>query len=190
VTALRAGIREHLPLPHTFVCLSDDPSVPGYVPLRHEWKGWWAKIEALSLPASYGHVLLMDLDTLPIGDLSEIASYRGEFAMIADLGRGRGLQSGVMAFRAGGCAARLYDVFRERADEWMQRYRGDGEWLNAHADVPDVLQDLYPDQICSYKWQCRHDRPEGPALVCGHGPPRFSDPAAMWAHKLWRRRAA
>jgi hypothetical protein len=166
--------------------------VPGVecVPLIHDYPGWWAKIEALRPGYAEGRAIYLDLDTLPVGDMTRLASYDGEFAMIRDLGRPKLMQSGVMAFRAGTGAyvADLYDAFCERADAWVAAYRGDGEWLHAHADAPDALQDTEPG-ICSLKWQARYEPPPDAVLICGHGRPRLSDPLAGWAHTLWNRRA-
>lgn len=133
----------------------------------------------------------MDLDTLPVDDLSDLAGYRGDFALIDDLNpRAKIRQSGVMAYRAGPgtYAADLYERFCRRDFEYMRDYRGDGEWLNAFAHDPDILQSLYPHQIVSYKLHARQGPTPGARLVCGHGEPRFSDPRAGWAHQLWRSR--
>lgn len=195
VRALERGVSEHLPQPHRFVCLSDVPVHCERIPLGHGWPGWWSKMNVLALPESYGHVLYMDLDTLPVGDLSDVASYAGDFAMIRNVnGRTQDRQSAVMAFRAGGWyIMALYEAFAQQAESEMGSYPGDGQWLHAHAPEPAVLQDLYPGQIVSAKWDVKYET-EGPRgdvrLALGHGPPRFSDPKAGWAHRLWRERAA
>jgi hypothetical protein len=183
---LMHALAEHLP-GAAFRCLTDMDGVPGAVPLKNDWPGWWAKLEMLRPEHATGRVLAMDLDTLPVGDLSELASYAGEFALIRDMNNGRRLQSGLMAFRAGPGteAARLYELFRSDAPNWMRKYRGDGEWLAAHARA-DALQDLFPGQVVSLKRHARRFVPEGARLVLGHGKPRFSDPRAGWAHERWR----
>lgn len=189
VRALRTGIEEHLPLPHRFVCLSDVPVPCERIPLAHDFPGWWAKIEVFRLE---GRVLYVDLDTLPVGDLTPLASVDTDLALIRDLNpRLRRLQTGVMAFRGGArsYAAQLYEAFRDRASDWLADYRSHARWVEDHADEPDILQDLAPGQIVSYKLDCRDAPPEGPGLVAGHGKPRFSDPEAGWAHRLWSQMA-
>ena len=193
VRALQVGVSEYLPPPHRFVCLSDVPVPCERVSLEHSWPGWWAKMEAFGLPAEYGRVLYLDLDTLPVGDMSGLAAIRAPLALIRDLNpRIPHLQTGVMAFSAGpsSYAAMLYAAFRERAGDNLKGYHSHARWVEAYADAPDVIQDLAPGAVVSYKLDCRDAKPEGPALVCGHGQPRFSDPAAGWAHELWRKRAA
>ena len=194
IRALRRGLDECAP-GTALVCLTDmDVSCDGVDvrPLYHEWPGWWSKIEAFR-PDIEGQVLLVDLDTLPVGDMTGLLGYDREFALIRNLGRcKRSRQSGVVAFRAGKGtqAASIYQRFEGAADTWMESYRGDGEWLDAHAGKADIIQELYPGAIVSFKWECRSARPGGPALVLGHGQPRFSAPKAGWAHRLWMERAA
>lgn len=196
VAALARGIRDHLPPPHRFVCLTD-MDVPGVeaVPLLHAWPGWWSCMELLRPDYTTGRVVSMDLDTLPVGDLSALADYTGEFGMLwalREANRKRGQRiSGLLSFRAGPgtVAAGLYEAFRLTAAESMRRYRGDGEWLDAHVPKGDGLQDHIPG-IYSLKWHARHAPPDDARLVLGHGFPRLSDPMAGWAWKAWARRAA
>src|SRR5690606_28347529 len=93
-------------------------------------------------------------------------------------------QSGVMAFTPGDYTRELWEAFFARHREHVRKFRGDGEWLNAHTK-PDRLQDLFPGQIVSFKVHATKGPPRGARLVCGHGKPRFSDPAAGWAHQAW-----
>lgn len=196
VHALERGVSEHLPIPHEFAVLSDVP-VPGHIPYRlaHDWPGWWAKINALNPEVFSGPVLLLDLDTLPVGDFSDLASHSLDFAMLRALHPAKAkhgiMVSGVLAFQAGPGteAARLYELFASDPERWVREYRGDGEFLADHARHPEAIQDHFPGRVCSYKWEARQGAPEGVALVCGHGQPRLSDPKAGWAHRLWRERA-
>lgn len=185
VHALIQGLQEHIGTASQFVCLTDLDTVR-FTPLWHDWPGWWSKIELFRPGLFDGPVLYMDLDTLPVGDLSDLASYRGEFAMLNDLYQGRRLAaSGVMAWTPGPHTEAIYETFcREpkippgRSDHWYAR----------HAPEPDRLQELFPGQIYSLKREAKDGPPEGASLVCGHGRPRLSSPDAGWAHDLWRER--
>lgn len=188
VYALRRGLNEHLP-DHRFVCLTDVESIPPMWsrPLRYKWEGWWSKLELFrpGLFEAGERVLYLDLDTLIVGDLSEIASYDGEFGMIRGFYRDI-LQSGVMAFRPGPISRAIWDDWLPRPQRRMKEYRGDGEYLASRVDgEADQLLDLYPGQIVSYKVHSREGIPDGARIVCGHGDPRFSSPMAGWAHKMW-----
>lgn len=188
VHALAAGVEEHLPGAE-FVCLTD-MRVHGVecVPLTVPWAGWWSKLNLFAPGVFSGSVLYLDLDTLPVGDLSELASYAGPLAMISVFKDPRGAESGVMAFTPGEETERLWELWTADPVGHMATYRGDGPWLDAHTK-PDRLQTLYPGQIVSYKHHARKCPPPGARLVCGHGRPRFSDSTCGWAHELWQDRA-
>lgn len=195
VYALKRGLCRHLSN-FQFACLTDIPGIPPVwrVPLEFGWPGFWAKMELFRPGAFDGPVLYLDLDSLPVGDLSAIASYRGAFAMITDVWYpDRGAQSAVMAWTPGPVTEAIWERWIQDPEEHMRRSRGDGEWLNAHT-TPDRLQDLYHGQIVSLKHgphSGRQDQPidgppEGARLVVGHGHPRLSHPSAGWAHDLWK----
>jgi hypothetical protein len=179
VARLRAGVARHLPVEHRFLCLSDVPDLPcERIPLKHDWPGWWAKLEAFRLP---GPVLMFDLDTAIVGDISDLARVATEarFAILRDFYRTDGLGSGVMAFRDADVVRPLYSAFRE---QWFHaikalRGRGDQGFIEDNVDRSTVAlwQDELPGQICSYKVHCRSGIPENARVVCLHGKPKFGD---------------
>lgn len=182
VISLRRGILKHLKKPHRFVCFSDI-AIPGIdrIPLRHGWQGWWSKIEIFAPDRLAGRVFYMDLDTVATGDLAEIASYSGPMALLSDFYHPSLAQSGVMAFQVGPStpAAELFETFIRQPAFYQRRYDGDGQWINAHTKQPDRLQDLYPQQIVSYKVHCAAGVPPNARLVAAHGVPK------PW-HSEWR----
>src|SRR5690606_14625886 len=135
-----------------------------------------------------GPVLYLDLDTLVTGDLSDIASYRGPFAIARDFYAPKRGQSCVMAWTPDEQTAALWEHFMGDPKGHMRRITamGDQTFINQRIPNPPKLQDMYPNQIVSYKVHARGGLPDGARLVCGHGEPRFSDPSAGWAHEAWR----
>lgn len=174
VARLRDGVARHL-TGHEFICLSDVDVPCERIPLAHDWPGWWAKLELLGHDFA-DRVFYFDLDTLIVGDLSEMAAYDGDMAMLSDFYRPSLAQSGVMAWTPGEATQRLYSAFCEQG---RNGFRGDGEWLHANV-MPDRLQDRYPGQIVSYKVHCQRGIPEGARVICFHGPPR------PWQTDLWQ----
>lgn len=191
VRALKRGVEMYLEGDYRFVCLSDAhfDGCTTYL-LAHDWPGWWSKIELWRPDLFEGPVLYMDLDTLPVGDLSDLASYRGDLAVLSDLFQPAKLASGVMAWTPGPHTERIYEAFREDPEGIMQTHPHRMDiWLRKVMGQPDRLQDLYPDQIVSLKREGKDGPPEGCRLVCGHGKPRLSSPDAGWAHESWKSRA-
>lgn len=185
VRALKRGLNRHLS-DFQFVCLTDDASVEPYwrVPLLHDWPGWWSKVECFRPGLFTGPVLYLDLDTLPVADLTMIASYRGAFAMLNDFYQGeKQVASGVMAWTPGPHTEAIYHaMLRERT---LPRGRSD-YWYAKHAPPADRLQTLFPGQLVSFKQSARKGVPDGARLVCFHGNPRPSDPRAGWGHAAWK----
>lgn len=184
VHALKSGLDEHLS-GYRLACLSDDSAIPAEwaIPLIHGWPGWWSKIELFRPGLFSGRVLYVDLDTLPVGDLSEIAAYDSPFAMLSDFYHPESAESGVMAWDGDECA-HLYEAFLH---EGAGRERRDGAWIANRSD-PVRLQDTFPGQIVSLKVHARRGCPEGSRLVAAHGRPKFDSAESGWAHEIWRRR--
>lgn len=159
-----------------FRCLSDDRSVPGYRPLKHNWPGWWAKIEAFRFR---GPVLYMDLDTTLRGTLTPLLAVARErpFVTLRDFNAPmREVQSSVMAWR--GDMRRLYTAFRRKPAAHMQanncgRWWGDQGFIERQMTKREYWQDLLPGTIVSWKKHCdRGVAPDGARVVVFHGRPR------------------
>lgn len=173
----------------TFTVNTPRPEAVDLNLLLYDWPGWWSKLE-LFRPGLFEpgeRVLYLDLDTLPVGDLADLAAYSGAFGMMTGFYRDI-LQSGVMAWTPGPATDRLWAGFTYNPERAIRSERGDGEWIGPRVPEADRLMDLYPGQIVSLKVHAKEGPPDGARLVLGHGQPRFSDPAAGWAHMEWKSR--
>lgn len=188
VYALKRALDVHLPRV-LFRVLTDDPAISPLwrVPLEHGWPGWWSKIE-LFRPGVFppgARVLYLDLDTLIVGSLADLAAYDGPFAMLSDFYQPAKAASGVMAWRVGSGEHVLYEQL-VRGGVTNAPSRSDPYYRKVLGNRIVFLQDRFPGQIVSYKKHARNGPPKGARLVCGHGRPRFNDRAAGWAHDQWR----
>lgn len=193
VAKLFASIKRHLPdgIEARFACLTDDPAtVPeGVEALAVEpgIRGWWSKL-ALFKPGMFeagSRVLYLDLDTVIVGDLGELARYDGPLALMQDVYRSHGLQSSIMAWEAG--------AFDHIWAAWDGAGRpdyhpgGDQAWIELM--VPDAvrLQDVVPGQIVSFKKDCAPLGivPADARAVVFHGKPRPHEVTETWAKDLW-----
>lgn len=184
VAGLATQIRLHLPGAE-IVCLSDCDVLCDRIPLRHDWPGWWAKME-LFAPWVDDDLLYFDLDTVITGDLADIAAVR-RLTLLRDFYHADRLGSGVMflpaAERASIWAAWIADPSRHMRECRLPEKWGDQGflqqfWLERAARWQDVL----PGQIVSYKVHVRqrqHPResgngtvPDGARVVAYHGKPR------------------
>lgn len=160
-----------------FVCLSDDPRG---TPLKHDWPGWFSKIEIFTLP---GPCLYFDLDTVILDSLEpllEIARTR-PFTVLRDFNHpkaGHDVQSSVMAWNGEPpYLGRLYTRFRCHPEHHMaenncREFHGDQGFVERHAEGWEFWQDQLPGALVSYKLQCRDGVPKGVRVLVFHGRPR------------------
>ena len=195
---LRRAVSRNLTLDHRFVCFTD-AAKEGYIhgievrPLpgkEHPISGWWHKVALFKAGVFEDgeRIVFLDLDSVITGSLDDIASYDGEFAMLQDV-MFRGLRaSGVMAWR-GGFGSFLWDDYvaagyPQNIQHPGYNFGGDGAWIGRNVDGIDLLQDLYPNQIASYKMTGGILAPYT-RIVAFHGVPRPHEVTTGWVPKLW-----
>jgi hypothetical protein len=148
------------------------------IPLKYRWPGWWSKLE-LCRPDIKGDILFLDLDSLVVGSLREIAR-TDRLTLLRDfyrdgVRRTEGLQSSVM-FLPEGHRRCVWDVFAADPRGVMARHTHGGDqrfleefWLLR----ADRWQDVVPGQIVSLKVHCQKGIPANARIVCAHGRPKF-----------------
>ncbi len=187
VERLRRQVDRHLN-PERFVCLSDVAQFgpTEAVALKHEWQGWWSKVELFRRDVFEDGelVLYIDLDTLVVGDLSPLREYHGDFATLRDFYTPSIAASGVMLWRAG--MVPLYEAaLAEPIFPPPQHGRSD-LWWNGHVMPDDYLQELFPRMFGSYKADGLEEGPGDFSVCCFHGVPKNSDfPEGHWVTEAW-----
>jgi hypothetical protein len=173
-----------------FVCFTDQPYKldPGIVvrPLPANLPGWWSKLALFraGLFPEGDRVIFFDLDTLITGRLDELAAYDGPFAILRDFFRPNGMQSSVMAWRAGE-QQEIWETYTEAG--WpMHDPGGDQSWIERHACKGQVrfLQTLFPNLFVSYKQI--NGPPEKASVVVFHGRPRPHEVVSGWVPEVWK----
>lgn len=177
VMRLRTGVEKRLG--GRFVCFTDAVDTVAAagietVPLTVGWPGWWSKLN-LFAPAFAGDLFYLDLDTIIVGPLADLAGI-GRLAIMRDVYRPYGLQSSVMVIPQAEKAA-VWERFIANPDAHMDCHRVGGDqtfletlWL----DRATRFQDALPGQIVSYKADRVWERgvPDGARAVVFHGRPR------------------
>lgn len=182
VHKLETAVWDHLPDFYEFVCLTDMDVDCHKIPLRDELPGWWSKIELFRPGLFTERVLYLDLDTLVLGDMSELASYGGAFGGLRDFIYPARLQTAVMAWEPSALTDVVYERFRPSVPSRVMW--SDQPWIDHCIPDADRLQD-HAGGIYSLRLQALAQRPDDAVLVCGHGEPRMNDRAAGWAHTVW-----
>lgn len=135
-------------------------------------EGWWNKI-ALFRPGAFPageRVLYLDLDTVIVGPLDDLARCAAPVAAISDFYHPERLASGVMIWTAGECD-HVWAQW-DQAGKPQFHPRGDQGWIERMLPDAQRLDKLLPGQIVSFKKDCLEGTPEDARLVCFHGLPR------------------
>jgi hypothetical protein len=186
VLRLRNMVADHLD-DHRFVCFSDVDVPCERIPLEHGWSGWWSKLELFSQVFD-DTVLYFDLDTVIAGSLREFAAFDHRFTMLRDFGSWNVPNSGFMAWR--GDYSHLYRAFAESPEGWMREYiapprLGDQSFISERQKPDHLWQDVFPDQVFSYKLHVRgKPRPPDARVVCFHGVPKGAG-SSGWVKEIW-----
>lgn len=149
VLKLKSAVARHLSSPHQFVCLTDQPSellgemnclrIEAPMPLP----GWWAKINLFD-PAlgSVGRKMYLDLDTLPVDSLDDIALIDKSFAIVPTAGTFEG-RNGLRVVKKYNSSVMVWDgdagddIFRLWTPSVARSLWGDQDW------IAQVMPDLH-----------------------------------------------
>jgi len=172
---LAEQVERFVSIPHDFVCLTD--AVIKDVKTRPLWQnlpGWWSKME---LFREFDEAFYLDLDTVLVGDISDMIEYPHQFTALRNLhhSKHKEIGSGVMAWSGGHRS--LYEAFMRRPHHFMQVYTkpdrwGDQGFIQDHVEKIDRFQDIFPNRIESYKFDVKGDPKPETSIVCFHGKPR------------------
>jgi len=211
VNALFRGCARNLTIPFRFVCFTDDdrglePAI-GVRSVPPRLDGWYNKL-ALFRPDAFEvgeRVLYIDLDTIVLGNIDDIARYDGPFAMLANAYvPGVPCQSGIMAWEAGR-HANIWDEWS--ASGFPTVPGGDQEWIQHRVSGAVTLQSFFPGRLLSFKYECaklasprnRRDAelkalwaryvrvpyPSGASIVYFHGQPKPHNCRSRWVGDAW-----
>lgn len=165
----RVGVLTDLPA-------DEFPALDVY-PLRHRWGGWWAKMELFRPDILHQPVLYLDLDTvarsIPAGwfEGERLKCPRG----FREADR---LQSGLMMIPPA-AKAEIWDTWMKQPAEHMRTYRGDQDFIAAHAKEVDY----FPVEDVS-SWKFTPERTAGAKVVYFHGVPRPWASGETWVPPL------
>ena len=207
VERLYRAVVQHMNTEHLFCCLTDFAPEDAYSArnpdiiwqsLRHDWPGWWSKIEVYALS---GRVLYLDLDVAIVGSLDALLDTKtrafdgrsfepeGTFVACRDFYRRTEFNTSVLLIED---RRDIYERFIGQAESVMKEFRGDQEWLSTI--VPEAK--VWLSGIVSYRANCRArlhmagrepasvPPPDGTSVVCFHGQPKMPD-AEGWPMEYW-----
>jgi len=201
VRSLQRAVGRHCHAPHRFVCLTQQ-TIAGVetVPLVRNWHGWWSKLELFRRGLFDGPVFYLDLDTVIVGDCTDILTAEYEFACGAGwktTGDGESvLASGIMAWDGRLDLSHVFEQFTPAAipkyESWPRW--GDQGWIQDTLGRPfENITKRWPGRILHAKTHVfggtkNHNAapPLGASIVCFSGRPRPHQlPPTAPLYKQW-----
>jgi hypothetical protein len=190
VIRLQREVREHLSIPHVFVCVTDR-AIEGVtcIPPINDLPGWWGKTNLFSFDVCAEHNLFLDLDVVITGSLDSMVKKYMDTCLAMPLnwaqsGHG-GCQSSVMMWTKNYNVKQIHDLFDPGIAYWPPRNDegklwGDQEWITQLRDTRKIQSVPIDEGIKSYKYHCRQHLPEGTNIVVFHGDPKPSTVRESW----------
>lgn len=179
--------------PGKFVCFTDQPDgLDSYIEARalpEGMRGWWNKLYLFKegVFEEGERVIYLDLDTCITGSLDRIIQYDGEFAILRDFYKLDKYGPGAMMWR-GGFGKEIWSSYEDAGFPTEMEW-GDWDWINSYFEntsyKPQILQDIFPNEVVSFKVQARHGIPKHAKIVCFHGLPRPHQ-ADGWVPYIWK----
>jgi hypothetical protein len=199
VNKLYRMVERHLSLPHTFVCFTDnldldyDEGIEVKLIPAEVMK--WGK----NLPKFYmyapdngisGRILFMDLDSVIVDSIDEIASYDGPWIGVKPFNPDKHHTGGGLLSFIKEEWLWLWDKVSERPTYWAKATQGGKERLiyKRLLEDPDHWQTSYPGLMVGYKKHCKKQGkyPHNARFIAFHGLPRPHEVRDPWVIKNWR----
>lgn len=216
VQRLKRMVEEHLTVPHRFVCLTNLPEIEGVetIPFMYDWgavwneiepdprrwNGCWSKVELFREDLPGERFLYLDLDSLPIGNLDQLANHPGSLVGInpravssrktwEDPRRKKALCSAVMTWTRGYASA-VYNRFTRSA---MRRLVGDQDWIAEVVESEGIEYEYFPMDWVRLLRDVKHDPPPNTRVICcsPNGWRQdlvvdYKGPRYKWVEELWK----
>ena len=149
------------------------------LPMQYEWNGWWSKMNMFSPDLNNLYPFLyLDLDTAFIFPITILDRYRDGFIMLRDFYRNNKAASGIMYLPANNKKTQLiWETWIKQPNIWMQKLRGDQEFIN-FVTIPDFYFQDICEGIISYKQnkKAHHTELKGnEKIICFHGKPKIPE---------------
>lgn len=182
VYRLRDGIAEHCNTPYKFVCLTNNRfKNVETIPLRNSRIGYWNKLELFRNDLFDGPVVYLDLDTIIVGDITDMLIHPHKFTAGLNFKakHGRSLASWFLGFDGREDYSYLIDEYKpstpeEYSQDWSRW--GDQGFIqnNLRREWQSLDEIGFANRYASYKWHVRRPGkvPDGCDIVCFHGKPR------------------
>ena len=199
VTKLRNMVARHLKIPHTLVCLTDQPERCDGVAFIDVsaigLTGWWAKMLLFEPKWRYNSkVIYIDLDSVVIDNIGALAVIPGEFSICENFTRlltnpdyPCKYNSSVMVIGAG-MGNFIWSAFDRKRSTLMATHarHGDQKCIEELYPSAQFLQRMLPeDFFCNYRQLTNHP-PKKASIINFGGNHKPANCPIPWVQEAWQ----
>jgi hypothetical protein len=193
VNRLYAGVKRNTTLQFKFWCFTEDatgirPEIKAVpLPYAAQLDSWWNKLNLFSndIPIPQGEwIFYIDLDTLIVDNIDSLLEARlPRMIVLRDFYQGivksaNQIGSGLMAWQHGKYEY-VWSKFITKPEKHIKQAGtyGDQWWIEQRVNQVLLWQDLFPEQVVSFKVHCRKGIPNNAKIICYHGKPSIPESA-------------
>jgi len=209
VNKLYFGMKRNTTVDFLFHCFTDDNDgihediIPHPLPYKNV-EGWWQKLYLFSDEINIeGRILFLDLDTLITGNIDKYITHNDGFVTLRDFwAKGDNVGSAILSYEVGK-HKKIWDTFIIDPQKAITELapHGDQKWIQKHhrANERTYWQDLFPNEVLSFKTHCRGGVPPDGKIICFHGKPSIPEsintitrvqgfviPPTKWVEEYWK----
>lgn len=201
IERLHQSVAKHIDRPYIFYCLTNDMDTDmsaEKIPLKHNWPGWWSKMELHRSDLPEGRTLYLDLDSHVIRSLQPILDFPGNLVMFKTRAARWKIkhpepcvvhryQAATMLFDSGS-TLQLYEKFCKNPDLYMNKFRSDQDFMGHY--IPN--QPVFPSNWMLKLKECLYtEKPPSDEAIIVTGQPsgnwfRKSTKAVPWLEEMAR----
>lgn len=179
VAAMASMLERNVTRPYELWCITDlgdsvramlGDRVRAFPLEKREFISKYCKLELfrpdIHATAEGRRIITIDLDTIITGNIDDLVSYGGDFAMLQHPRMKHYGMSGMMSFPAESCTY-LYSRFANRPQYYKTHYplyhgRGDQLWINRQLHVlPHIWEEMFPGRIRDFRTIKNGEEPPG-----------------------------
>lgn len=202
VNNLYAGVCRNTSKNFKFHCFTDNSKgfneniIVHDLPYK-ELKGWWNKLYLFSNEIDIPNgdtIFYIDLDTLIVRNIDNILSYKPEkivvirdfYSNLAKSVKGtNNVGSGLMMWKHGDYE-NIWTSFIKNPEKAIESIKphGDQKWIQQMNKHRLYWQDIFPNEVVSFKVHCNSGLQKTAKIVCYHGRPSIPDSATKF-NRSW-----